>query len=135
MHETILLTLPNDLRELHRVNEVANAFLERRGIAHETVYVTNLAIEEILSNVIKYGYADTGRHEISVSLRVDDGQVELQVVDDGRQFDPMSAPEVDVCVPLEERHVGGLGIHLLRTMATRVRYRRTEGRNHLSVRI
>jgi len=70
-----------------------------------------------------------------VSLRVDDGKVELQVEDDGRKFDPTSAPEVDTRVPLEERRVGGLGIHLVRSMATRVRYERTDGRNHVSISI
>lgn len=129
------LVLANDLRELTRVNELANSFLERCGIAPRTTYVTRLALEEVLSNVIRHGYADTRRHEISVRLRVDDGTVEFQIVDDGREFDPNSAPEVDLHASLEERKVGGLGVHLLRTMASEVRYHRTGGKNHLDVRI
>jgi len=135
MQPEIRLTLPNDLEELARVNELASSFLERHGIAPDTVYVTNLALEEVLSNVIRHGYEDANRHEISVRLRIDAGRVELQVVDDGRAFDPLSAAEVDVLAPLEERPVGGLGIHLLRKMASHVRYERANGRNQLHVRI
>jgi serine/threonine-protein kinase RsbW len=135
MHEMIRLTLPNDLAELARVNESARSFLEQRGVGPEMMYVTHLALEEILSNVIRYGYDDRERHEISVCLRAGDGTIELQVVDDGREFDPLSAPPVDVAAPLEERRVGGLGIHLLRTLTSEILYRRADGRNHLKVRI
>ncbi len=135
MYEELRLTIPNDLGELARVNELANSLLERRGVAEETVYATNLALEEVLSNVIRHAFEDRAQHEISLHLRVGEGGVELQFVDDGREFDPLSAPEVDVDAPLEERTVGGLGIHLLRTMVSEIRYQRAGGRNHLQLRI
>ena len=128
-------TLTNDLCELVRVHAAANALLERCGIAPAATYATNLALEEVLSNVIRHGYADAGRRVISVSLRVGDCGVELRVVDDGRAFDPLSAPAVDLDAPLEERAIGGLGLHLLREMASDVRYERADGRNYLYVRI
>jgi serine/threonine-protein kinase RsbW len=133
MHQEIRLKLRNDLRELARVNQLASEFLARENLAEEKVYATHLALEEILSNVIRHGYADAGRHEISVRLGLEDGQVDLLVEDDGREFDPLPAPEVDLGVPLEERRVGGLGIHLLRKMASEIRYLRAEGRNRLRV--
>ena len=135
MSGELRLTLPNDLRELARVNELAHAFLERHMLAPKTLYTTSLAIEEVLSNVIRHGYQDADRHEISLCLRIDQGSVELLVEDDGREFDPSSAPEVDLLAPLEERRAGGLGIHLLRTLTRGLRYERKDGRNHLRVRI
>lgn len=133
MHEEIRFVLRNDLRELARAGDLANALLERGGIASPEVYATQLALEEILSNVIRHGYQDAEQHEISVRLLVGDGKVELQIEDDGREFDPLSAPEVDLGVPLEERRVGGLGIHLVRRMASEIRYRRSGGKNHTQV--
>jgi anti-sigma regulatory factor (Ser/Thr protein kinase) len=133
MHDELRLTLPNDLQELARVGELANSFLQRHRIPEKTLYSTNLALEEVLANVIRHAYDDEERHEISVCLRVAGGRVELLVVDDGREFDPLSAPEVDVRVPLEERQVGGLGLHLLRNLTSDIRYRRAAGRNHLHV--
>ena len=135
MHHEIRLKLRNDIRELARVNQVASEFLGRENLSEETVYATHLALEEILSNVIRHGYEALGNHEISVCIRLEKGRVDLQVEDDGREFDPLSAPAVDVGVPLEERRVGGLGIHLLRKVAAEIRYRRAGGRNRLDVRI
>lgn len=135
MLDELQLELSNDLGELARVNELASPFLERHGISGKSLYVTLLALEETLSNVIRHGYVDVGRHQISVRLRIADGRVELLVDDDGREFDPLSAPKVDLEAPLDQRQAGGLGIHLLRSLASDVRYQRTNGRNHLLVRI
>ncbi len=135
MQEALHLTLGNDLGELARVNELALSFLERHDLPPETVYATNLALEEILSNVIRHAYEDAARHEIAVSLSVGDGTVDLQVVDDGRAFDPRTFPSPDVGARLEDRPVGGLGIHLLRKMVREIGYERSAGRNHLSLRI
>jgi len=135
MHEELRLTLVNELRELTRVNEAVTSFLESRGRSAETVYRVNLAVEEILSNVIRHGYLDAGHHEISLCVRAVAGPIELCVVDDGCEFDPLTAPEVDIHAPLEQRRAGGLGIHLLRKFASALHYERTAGENRLQVHI
>lgn len=135
MPQEIRFDIRNDLRELARANELVNGLIESEPLPAATAYAAQLAVEEILSNVIRHAYPEPGRHVITVHVRAGDGQFELNVVDDGREFDPSSAPEVDLDVPLEERRVGGLGIHLVRKMAREIRYRRTVGRNHVRVRI
>jgi anti-sigma regulatory factor (Ser/Thr protein kinase) len=129
------LTLRNDLAELARVNERATELLVRRGLPGSTVYATQLALEEVLSNVIRYGYADDRRHEIAVSMRVNARDVQIQIVDDGRAFNPLDAPEAVLDVSLAERRVGGLGIHLLRRFVRELRYERLGDRNSLWLRI
>ena len=131
----LCLTISNDLGELARVNDSATLLLEGSGVAAKKVYLTCLALEELLSNVIRHAYEAPGKHEISVCLRLEKGQVLLQVEDDGREFDPLSAPAIDLDVPLERRRVGGLGIHLLRKVASEIRYARAGDRNRLDVRI
>jgi anti-sigma regulatory factor (Ser/Thr protein kinase) len=135
MHEELRLTIQNDLAELPRVSELARELLERCGAGERTVYATELALEEILSNVIRHGYQDGDRHEISLVLRVGEGGVELEVEDDGREFDPTAAPAPELDRPLAERQVGGLGIHLLRTFVSEIRYERLGDRNLLRLRI
>jgi anti-sigma regulatory factor (Ser/Thr protein kinase) len=135
MPEELQFTIRNDLRELARVGAESRAFLVERRVDDRSLYVALLALEEVLSNVIRHGFADTDEHEISVSLGLDDGRIEIDVVDGGRAFDPLSAPEVDLQAPMEQRAVGGLGIHLLRTMVHEIRYERAEGRNRLRLRI
>lgn len=135
VHEELRLTIQNDLGELARVNELANQILERRGVAERVVYATQLALEEVLSNVIRHGYQDGDRHEIALLLRVGECGVELEVVDDGREFDPVTAPEPELDLPLVERQPGGLGIHLLRAFVSEIRYERLGDRNFLWLRI
>ena len=134
-HEELRLTIQNDLAELARVNALASELLARRGTEERVVYATQLALEEVLSNVIRHGYGDGARHEIALVLRVGEDGVELQVADDGRQFDPAAAPQAELDLPLAERRPGGLGIHLLRAFVREIRYERSGGRNLLELRI
>jgi serine/threonine-protein kinase RsbW len=129
------LTLANDLDELAGALEAADAFLHAHRRAEETRYAVRLVLEELLSNVIRHGCAHGARHTLAVRLAVVPDAVELDLVDDARAFDPLSAPPLDVAAPLERRQPGGMGIHLVRSTARELRYRRAAGRNHLHVRI
>lgn len=133
--DELRVSIENDLGELARVSELATALLERIGAAASVVYATQLAIEEVLSNVIRHGFDDQGRHDIALVLHANAGDVELEVVDDGRPFDPSTAPAPVLDLPLVERSTGGLGIHLLRKFAREIRYERVRNRNLLRVRI
>jgi anti-sigma regulatory factor (Ser/Thr protein kinase) len=135
LRDELRLTIDNDLGELARVNERASALLAERGVGERVVYATQLALEEVLSNVIRHGFRDGARHAIELVLRVCAGRVDLQIVDDGAEFDPLQAPAAKIDVPLAERRAGGLGIHLLRAFASDIRYERVGDRNCLSLRI
>jgi anti-sigma regulatory factor (Ser/Thr protein kinase) len=91
----------------------------------------NLALEEILTNIISYGYTDNREHEIRVSLSVQPGEVTAEVEDDGRPFNPLEAPEPDTAKSLEEKMIGGLGIHLVRKLTDGLEYQRQEEKNRL----
>jgi len=135
MAAAIEISLANDLRELVRVQTAALDLLREHGIVDSAVYLVDLSLEEILTNTIRHGYTDTERHAIVVRVSVSDGIIELHFVDDGREFDPTTAPPVDLTVPLEQRRVGGLGLHLVRELTQGMRYERRGGENRLWVRI
>ena len=59
------------------------------------------------------------------------GEVKAEVEDDGQPFNPLEAPEADTTKPLEERTIGGLGIHLARKLIDGLEYQRQEGKNLL----
>ncbi len=126
---------PNRLDELSRVTEEAVRFVEERGVDGRAVYVVNLAIEEMVTNILKYGYDDSSVHEILLRLEVQPGAVRLVLEDDGHEFNPVTAPEPDVSQSAEDREPGGLGIHLVRKLVERMDYERSGGRNRLTVRI
>lgn len=135
MAAAIEISLTNDLGELVRVHNAAQHLLRAQGIGDTAAYLVDLSLEEILTNTIRHGYTDTERHEIVVCVSVADGDIELHFVDDGREFDPTTAPPVDLEVPLEQRRGGGLGLHLVRELTEGMRYERRGCENHLWVRI
>ena len=113
------------------LEELARSLLDSAGVTEEKAFAASVALEEALSNVIRHGYDDQAAHEISICIGVENGSVVLEIVDEGKEFDPRSAPRTDVRTPLAERTVGGLGLHLLQNMVGDIRYERSDGRNRL----
>ena len=134
MADTLTVRIGNDLGELERLAERATAFLEAQQAPVKIVYAVSLALEELVTNTIKYGYDDAGRHEIEVCLLVEPAQVILSLTDDGHPFDPLAARPPDLEAPLEERAIGGLGLHLIQKLAAAASYRREDGKNRLELR-
>lgn len=134
MTDSLSFAVVNDLSEIPRMAARVEEFCVARKISGKIVYRFNLSLDEVLTNVISHGLTQ-GRHEIAVSVALDDGNLVANVSDDGPAFDPLSAPAPDIRAPIEERKIGGLGIHLLRTLMDAVEYRRADGRNHLTFRI
>ena len=134
MTDSLSFAVVNDLSEIPRMAARVEEFCAARRISAKIVYRFNLSLDEVLTNIISHGLTQ-GRHEIAVSVALDDGNLVANVSDDGPAFDPLSAPAPDIRAPIEERKVGGLGIHLLLTLMDAVEYRRADGRNHLTFRI
>jgi phosphoserine phosphatase RsbU/P len=133
MTEHLEIKLRNTLSELDRVNQTLTEFARWHGLTPDVVHDLTLALEEILINIISHGYTDNREHEIKVSLSVQPGEVRIDVEDDGRPFNPLEAPEPDTTKPLEERTVGGLGIHLVRKLMDGLEYKRQDDRNLLTI--
>lgn len=125
----------NQFESLMPKVEAAVRFLEERGVKPATVNLAHLAIEEIATNILKYGYDDDRTHEIVLRVQVEPGEVRVQLEDDGHEFDPRTVPPPDLNVPVDEREPGGLGIHLVRKLARHIDYERYDGRNRLTVSI
>jgi serine/threonine-protein kinase RsbW len=87
-----------------------------------------VALDEIASNVIKYGWADGGSHVFCVRIRGQQGQIKVEIVDDGREFDPRLGPPPEAA-PAGRRRPGGLGIHLVKQLVDRIDYERIGGQN------
>ena len=123
----------NELASLPSLTDALNLFLNRQRLAPEVIFRVNLAVEEIVTNIIKYGYDDAIRHTISLRISPFPDHIRLQLQDDGHPFDPVHTPKPDINAPLEQRRIGGLGLHLVREMTSRIDYRRENGRNVLEI--
>jgi sigma-B regulation protein RsbU (phosphoserine phosphatase) len=129
MSTTLEIRLTNKLAEIERLSQVLSTFGARHGLARKVIHDLNLALEEILTNAICYAYTDNRDHEISVRLNLQSGEIRAEVEDDGHPFNPLDVPEADITKPLQERPVGGLGIHLVRKLMDGMEYRRVGERN------
>ena len=94
----------------------------------------DLVCDELVTNIIKYGYSDCSEHEIVVQISIPPDAVVIELEDDGRPFNPLTRPAPDLSAPVEDRSIGGLGIHLLREMMDAGEYRYVNGTNHLVLR-
>src|SRR5262245_9856759 len=128
------ITLKNQLAELERLSTFVDQFGERNGVGARDLFAIKLALDEVVTNVIRYGHEDGGEHEIVSRIAREGGALAAEVDDDGRPFDPLNVAEPDVDKPLEERPLGGLGIHLARKMTDQLQYRRQGNRNVLTMR-
>jgi serine/threonine-protein kinase RsbW len=133
MSKKISVELKNDLTELGRINEIIGEFCSYNKLPPDTVFALSLSLEEILTNIITYGYDDNDEHAILVRLNLHQGQVYIEVEDDGKPFNPIEAEEPDIHKPLEERPIGGLGIHLVKNHMDSLKYNRKEERNLLTM--
>jgi anti-sigma regulatory factor (Ser/Thr protein kinase) len=130
---TLSISFTNDMQELTHVLQVVNVFLEPRALSSKLVYAVNLILEEILVNIIKYGYDDEDSHEIEVQIGVEEEEVALTVIDDGKEFNPLTIPGPDRSQSAMDRLEEGLGLQFVRHMRNAMEYRREEDKNILTI--
>jgi anti-sigma regulatory factor (Ser/Thr protein kinase) len=111
----------------------AENWLQRYQTSPQALNLVLLAIEELVTNCIQYGYDDANEHTIVIVLSIDDHTLTISVIDDGHPFDPLAAPTPDLSLEVHDRPIGGLGIHLLRQLADHVAYERRDGANRLTL--
>jgi len=91
------------------------------GFDASVSYLINLVVEELFTNIVKYGRQQ--EQEVPISVEKEDGRVVIRIVDnDAPDFDPTHAPRADTEASLSQRKVGGLGIHLIREMVDGFEY-------------
>ena len=118
-----------------RTIESMSEFLGQHSSNPQALYHAQLAVEEIGTNIIKYGYDDELEHRITLRVECLADCFRLQILDDGHPFDARQVPEPDLEQRLEERQPGGLGISLVRRLARRMDYERRNGINALTVEV
>lgn len=133
-YQQIRIVLKNDLSEITKLQGELENFGQKCSLSSKTLFELNLILEEVLANVISYAYGDNRRHEIVVRADLGDGELVIEVEDDGRPFNPLQIPPPDLDRPLRERNVGGLGLHLVRELTSSIEYSRREEKNHLVMR-
>lgn len=123
------LVMRNDIQQIPTLAE----WIESIGIPQELNMPINLALEEAVSNVMLYAYPETNSGRVLVEAEKTDGQIVFTISDSGIPFDPTQQKEADITLSVEDRAIGGLGIHLVRQIMDDVQYERKENKNILTL--
>jgi anti-sigma regulatory factor (Ser/Thr protein kinase) len=128
----LAVVLRNDIEEVAQLGEAVDEFCESHDLGLKISMNFNLALDEVLTNVISHGLPADEPHEIQVRIELSDGFLKATVSDDGIAFNPLLGPDPDVTLSVEDRPIGGLGIYLVRRLMDEVSYARQGDRNCLT---
>jgi sigma-B regulation protein RsbU (phosphoserine phosphatase) len=132
IHDETLI-LKNHVAEVSKLSSFQKALFEKIGIEKSLSRQIRLAVEEAVVNVIDYAYSAGVEGNIEVRMMTDGQDLRIVIVDSGVPFDPTLKNEIDVSLSVEERQVGGLGIHLLRKIMDSINYEYIDGHNILTL--
>ncbi|MBN2602292.1 MAG: ATP-binding protein [Candidatus Marinimicrobia bacterium] len=131
MKTAIEITIKNRIPEIEHVCDAVAEFSRKHNVADKIIFTLHLAIDEILTNIISYGYSDPNEHIINICYSLQKDYLQLKIIDDSNPYDPAAAPEPDVEASLEDRKIGGLGIYLIKNMMDDIKYSSESGKNTL----
>ncbi|MDP7276116.1 MAG: anti-sigma factor antagonist [Planctomycetaceae bacterium] len=130
---TLKLAIKNEISEFKTLNASLAQFLAAHTVPSRAAYAVDLAVEELVMNVIRYAFLDDDTHSIEIELAIEGDQIVLRIVDDGRPFDPRENPVLDL--QSDDREVGGLGLYLVLDMVDMLKYERVDEENRVEVRV
>lgn len=134
---SLSIVLVNDRKEIPRLADIAQRFGEVHHLSEDDTLNIQLVLDEIVINAIIHGYEEAGdhnQHEIHVRLALDEQLLlTIEVEDDARPYDPREAPEPQFDLPIEERRIGGLGVHIVKALMDTIDYRRENNHNILTM--
>jgi len=127
------ITISNRLDQLEILANALESISGKWGIPMNATLNLNLVLEELITNIIFYGYDDTNEHEINIHLSYHDKIVQIQIEDDGKEFNPLLYAKPDTDLSLDDRKIGGLGIHFVRKIMDDITYIRSDNKNRLTM--
>jgi anti-sigma regulatory factor (Ser/Thr protein kinase) len=134
MAATLHRIIESEFVELKRLMDSTTEFLKAEGVDAQAVFRVNLTLEEIVTNVVKFGHeGDERPHPIDIAIHVNPETVEVVIIDEGREFNPVLHQRETPSEILTERTTGGLGIFLIKKLVGDMRYRREGNRNIVEV--
>jgi anti-sigma regulatory factor (Ser/Thr protein kinase) len=131
MTDHLELSLLNRPPEIARLQDELEKFAARHSFPGKSLHAVQLALEEHLTNIMRYGYDDDREHHIKVRMAFCTPELRIEVEDNGRPFNPLAHPSPDLSLPLDQRPIGGLGIHMIRKSLDALEHRRENDRNIL----
>lgn len=132
MSPALSLTIQPEPDEVSRLLDALEVFAEAAALPPRVAHRLAVVVEELAANVAMHGSSGPGAATfVAVTVRQDNGTLIATIEDDGRPFDPLAQAAPDTTAALEDRDVGGLGVHFVQQMTRTLHYSREDGRNRL----
>ncbi len=133
MSDRLRLELDSNLEALAEIERQVETFADQQGWPGDLLFHVQLGLEELAVNIINHGYGESG-HTFQIDILSRPDALTIELVDEAKPFDPLKdAPKPDVDAELEDRSVGGVGVHLVRELMDESTYTWQDGRNRLTL--
>ena len=123
------LTLSNDIEQIPQLSEFIENICEKFCLDMDTTMSLNLALEEAVVNVMSYAYPEGTTGYVTIEVVKGPQYLDFIISDSGKPFNPTTKDDPDTNLSLEERPIGGLGIHIIRQIMDIVHYERKANHN------
>ena len=123
----------NNIAELQNLAVLLEEFCERNQVPMKVLFDLNLSLDELMTNIISYGYSDDSNHEIILEIDLDNKQLDITLIDDGIEFNPLNKEKPDLNLEVENKPIGGLGIFFVKQKMDEVNYERKDSKNYLQL--
>ena len=125
--------LKSNLSELDALCQKLEKFGESMGLSKKCIFEANLALDELFTNIISYGFDDKNEHTITITIALQNDDLVVNIEDDGIPFNPTQTETPNLECSIEEYRIGGLGIHLAKNLMDEVCYQRCKDKNILTL--
>ena len=128
-HKTVRITNQRD--QIDTVRKFFDDYSKENKLTEKTVHDIQMALDELLTNIVNYGYEDTDEHRIDVRFGINDDALMVEIIDDSKPYNILEQDNPDISLSVEDKPIGGLGIFLIKKLMSNVDYYTKEGKNHL----
>lgn len=128
------ITLEATIENIGKVTDFVDDFLEEYQCPFKSKMQIDIAIDELFGNIANYAYGDqTGEATVCVEWNESNSFITISFIDQGIPFNPLETEEPDITLSVEERKIGGLGIHLVKKNMDEIEYQYVDGKNQLKI--
>ncbi len=128
-NKTVRITNQRD--QVDTVRKFFDDYSKENKLTEKTVHDIQMALDELLTNIVNYGYEDSDEHKIDVRFGINDDAVRVEIIDDSKPYNILEQENPDISLSVEDKPIGGLGIFLIKKLMSNVDYYTEEGKNHL----
>jgi len=129
-----IINIKSRVSGMEIMNQKLAKLTEDWEISEDVAFSMNLALEEIVTNIIGYGYEGKEDYDIIIRFTLEKTKLRIQIKDGSPEFNPLDVKAPDnLDAPLEERNIGGLGIHLVKKFTDDFSYRRSNNKNIITL--